>query len=326
MGAAQAVAAAPDGTVYFADYPFAQVKKIAPNGAVSVAAGSGYTIVSGDGGPAAAAAIGPGLNAVSLAPNGNLFLASIGTYRIREVTPDGTINTVIGSGRNGAPLHDVTAIAVDASGVVYYSDSLGLDRYFSGTSTVVYSSAPLSIAVSPSGVPHFLLNQSVYRLDGTDATLVAGTSTPKPGLINDGLPATQAFLPFPRAIAFDPAGNLYIGGQVTAGGPGAVWRVGSDGIQRRIAGPASGPASPDGTPAASAALIRRSGSRWMRPATSSSAPATNSRCWCRTAAPGAVSRPLPILLPCPPPAAVSTSGSRRRRTCAPMPSRRRQLG
>ena len=66
------------------------------------------------------------------------------------------------------------------------------------------------------------------------------------------MPATDAFFPSP-AIAFDCRQFVYLG-SVTFQGPGAVWRVGADGIQRRIAGPADGPDSPDGTPAATAAF------------------------------------------------------------------------
>ena len=253
MASTQAVAAAPDGSIYFADWPLAEIKKIAPDGSVSLAAGNGNTVVSGDGGPATVAGIGGSLNAIALDANGNLFLHSYSTYRIREVSPYGTIDTVVGTGQNGSPLSDVAALAADGSGGVYYADSKGLHHQYQGTSTLVSPQEPSSIALSPSGVVHFLFGQSVYRFDGVTATVVAGGATnSKAG--SDGVPATQAFLPWPSAIAFDGGGNLYIAGQLLLGGPGVAWRVGSDGILRLIAGPADGPESPDGTPAASAAF------------------------------------------------------------------------
>jgi uncharacterized protein (TIGR03437 family) len=254
LGSTQAIAAAPDGSLYFADFPYAQVRKIQPNGSVTAVAGNGFTTPSGDGGPATSAGLGGSLNLIALDPVGNLDIHSFGTYRLRQVTPDGAIRTLAGNGVRTGPVGDVYAMAADATGAVYFSDYSMIRRTSGGLVTNVYPTSSGSMAISPSGAVYILGYQAVYRIDGDTLTRVAGTPNPKPGLVNDGLPATDAFLPFPSAIAFDHAGNLYISGQVIFQGPGAVWRVGSDGIQRRIAGPADGPESPDGTPSATAAF------------------------------------------------------------------------
>ena len=254
LGSTQSIGLAPDGSLYFADFPYAQVRKIQPNGSVATVAGNGFTTPSGDGGPATSAGLGGSLNLIALDRLGNLDIHSFNTYRLRQVTPDGAIRTLAGNGVRTGPVGDVYAMAGDAMGTVYFSDSSMIRRTSGGLVTNVYPASSGSMAISPSGATYILGFQEVYRIDGDTLTRVAGTPNPKPGLVNDGLPATDAFLPFPKAIAFDPAGNLYISGQVTSQGPGAVWRIGSDGIQRRIAGPADGPESPDGTPAATAAF------------------------------------------------------------------------
>ncbi len=97
------VVAAPDGTVYAADADGCRVWRVAPDGAVSVEAGTGKPGFSGDGGPALRAE----LNAPSglaLGPDGSLYIADARNGRVRRVTPDGIIDTVAGGGPAGS--HD----------------------------------------------------------------------------------------------------------------------------------------------------------------------------------------------------------------------------
>ena len=64
---------------------------------------------------------------------GNLYIADYGNYRIRKVSPDGTITTIAGNGTQGhsgdagpainAHLNAPRGIAVDASGNIYIADS-----------------------------------------------------------------------------------------------------------------------------------------------------------------------------------------------------------
>ena len=63
-------------------------------------------MVHGDGGAAAEAQL-SSPRGVMVDASGNVFIADTGNYRVREVTADGVINTVVGGGSifpgNGVP-------------------------------------------------------------------------------------------------------------------------------------------------------------------------------------------------------------------------------
>ena len=117
---------------------------------------------------------------------GNLYIADTDNYRIRRVEPSGIISTVAGTGARGftgdggpatqARLTIPSDIAMDAAGNLYIADAS---------------------------------NHRIRRVDasGTIST-VAGTG--ERGFTGDGGPAIEAQLSFPRGVALDAAGNLYI--------------------------------------------------------------------------------------------------------------------
>lgn len=73
-----------------------------PAGCIDTVAGipgsSGY---SGDGGPATSALIGSGDWGIGIDGNGNLLISDTASFRIRKVTPAGTISTAVGTGVSG---------------------------------------------------------------------------------------------------------------------------------------------------------------------------------------------------------------------------------
>jgi len=95
-------------------------------------AGTGQKGLSGDGGPAVAAALN-GPKGVSISPDGSMYLADTENHAIRKVDlKTGIITTVAGTGEkgdgpDGDPLHCKMnrphGIFVDAKGVVYIGDS-----------------------------------------------------------------------------------------------------------------------------------------------------------------------------------------------------------
>jgi sugar lactone lactonase YvrE len=172
------------GNLFISDSNNRRVRKVTPDGVISTVAGNGQIDFSGDGGPAVSAQIGgPGGLVVDAA--GNLFIAA--NNRIRKVTPDGIINTIVGDGVIGfkgdggpalsAQLHGPAFLALDAAGNLFFSD-WGNHRVRK---------------VTPAGV----------------ITTVAGGGPPSFDL-GDGGPATLAYLPYPTGIAIDSAGNLFI--------------------------------------------------------------------------------------------------------------------
>jgi uncharacterized protein (TIGR03437 family) len=109
-----------------------QVLKRTPDGVVTTFAGTGVSGLSGDGGPATSAQL-SGVTGLAADQAGNIYIAEMINRRIREVTPDGKIRTMVVTG----PAHEPTdgtfnwsslwydapyRIAVDSSGVVYFTE------------------------------------------------------------------------------------------------------------------------------------------------------------------------------------------------------------
>ena len=123
---------AADGTLYIADRENDRVRVVSPDGRIDTLAGQRGDHFGGDGGRATEADIDyPLSTAVDAA--GNVYIADYNHNRIREVTPDGRISTVIGdgsfgSGGDGGPavkaqLNDPQGVAIDADGNIYVSES-----------------------------------------------------------------------------------------------------------------------------------------------------------------------------------------------------------
>ena len=119
---------------------------------------------------------------------GTIFVADEQNARVRRVTSDGVVSTILGGGK--IPLPD----APDGT---------------PGTS--IEMSHPSYLALDASGnlyVSDFLWNQ-VVRLDPQGRiTHIAGTGAA--GFAGDGGPATSALLDFPTGLALDGRGRLYI--------------------------------------------------------------------------------------------------------------------
>ncbi|MFG1921345.1 serine/threonine-protein kinase [Cryptosporangium sp. NPDC048952] len=154
----------------------------------TVVAGSGRDGYSGDGDRAVDAELSePGPLAVD--GNGNLYIADVGNRRIRKVTADGRISTVVGGGTH-------------ALNTRFRADQVRL-------------SEPFSIAVSPQGVLWVSEQQRnrVCRVK-PDGRVEAYVGTGQPGFDGDGLYGSWALLNAPTAVAVDPSGDrLYVADQ-----------------------------------------------------------------------------------------------------------------
>lgn len=98
---------------------------------ITTVAGTGTPGSSGDGGPATSARLNYAFG-VAVDAAGNRYIADLGNYRIRKVTPGGVISTVAGTGTGGfsgdggpassARISEVYRVALDAAGNLYLPD------------------------------------------------------------------------------------------------------------------------------------------------------------------------------------------------------------
>ena len=227
------------GNLYIADRSNNRVRKVATNGIITTVAGNGTAGYSGDQGPATSAELN-GPFGVAVDTSGNLYIADAGNNRIREVTTNGTINTVAGngipgySGDNGpatsAELQSPFGVALDTGGNLYIADSANnrVRKVTSGTITTVAGGAsqgysgdggpatsaglhnPTGIVLDSSGDLFIAdrLNFAIRKVTNGTITTIAGNGTQ--GYSGDGGSATAASLSLPYAVALDSSANVYI--------------------------------------------------------------------------------------------------------------------
>ena len=117
---------------------------------------------------------------------GNVYVADTFNHRVRKIGPTGTIATIAGTGERGfsgdggpavdAQLWGPNGLLVDLAGNVYISDSG---------------------------------NHRVRKVDSSGMIeTIAGQG--EPGILGNGGPATEARLQFPRGLAMDASGSLFL--------------------------------------------------------------------------------------------------------------------
>ncbi|MFD4373352.1 RICIN domain-containing protein [Streptomyces sp. NPDC058486] len=213
------------GAVYVADTENHRIRKITPDGRISIVAGDGAAAFFGDGRPAGTARL-QRPHDVAVDAAGVLYIADFLNNRIRKVGADGVISTFAGgaaaaSQKEGVPATSVqlnrpSAVALDRDGSLYIADSE---------------------------------NHRVRKVtaDGV-ITTVAGNG--KAGSGGDGKPAVEAQLNQPMGLVVDGTGALYIADHKGH----RVRRVTADGLIETVAGTGSGGFEGDGGTAAEALL------------------------------------------------------------------------
>src|SRR5947207_1446649 len=212
-----------NGGFYVSSYAPSRIYRVGTDGRMTLVAGSGIPGFSGDGGPATSAQIN-GPMGLARDTSGNLFFADSGNNRIREITPNGIINTVTGT--------SVAGFSGDG-----------------GPAAGAQLRTPRSVAVDPSGNV-FIADASNARIRKIDAggTINTFAGVGITGFAGDGGPAINAQIGTPEGIALDSAGNLFI----AEPGNARVREVTADGIIHTIAGTGTPGFSGDGGPATSA--------------------------------------------------------------------------
>jgi DNA-binding beta-propeller fold protein YncE len=205
---AGAIVVAPDGTVYLeqrgcltwsdnsgygSEAP--QVLKLTAGAKLIAIAGLACGF-GGDGGPATRAKFHM-LSGMALDHTGNLFVADLFNDRVREISSQGRVSTVTGSG----PVSDDGAA----------NDVFGGDG---GPANRAQLARPAALAIDARGVLYIAdqWNNRVRKMspDGRIST-VAGTGVK--GNTGDGGLATSAQLWYPESLAVNAAGDLFIADQ-----------------------------------------------------------------------------------------------------------------
>ena len=233
------------GNIYIADAQNNRIRKLTVStGIITTVAGTGEATYNGDGIDATTATLNIP-QGLGVGGAGNVYIADTLNNRLRKVTVStGKITTVAGTGRAGTPVDGVlattsdlqrpSAVAVDAEGNIFIADaanhrirkvsgSTGLITTVAGTGVIGFDgdgmdatgaqlSFPLAVAVDLIGniyitdtVNHRLRKVTV----GTGKiTSIAGTGID--GYSGDGIGATTSMLNYPKGVAVDRVGNVFI--------------------------------------------------------------------------------------------------------------------
>ncbi len=185
------------GNLFVADTDSQLVLRVATDGMVEVAAGTGipaFNVNIGENIPATRATL-AGLRDIAVDSAGNILVLNNGT--IRRIAPDGTIATLVGEGVTVGSVPAATRILPDNAGGIYVVESI---------------------------------QHRIRRLSAGSLTVIAGTGAP--GFSGDNGPSNRAELRTPSGVALDSQGNLYIADS----GNGRLRRIDRSGVIRTVAG------------------------------------------------------------------------------------------
>ncbi len=223
-----------NGNLFIADAINNSIRKINTSGTVTTFAGGLYSSVDNVNGALAGFKYPADL---AFDVTGNLYVADLYNYKIRKISPAGSVTTLAGNGQNRsvdnlngalASFNEPQSIAVDGTGNVYVGETynnqirkispagsvttfvgraIGLDSMIGAQAAAKFS--PRSLVFDASG--------NLYAADGRNAkiwkisktglvTIVAGSTT---GFADTSI-ATLAKFKVNNSIAFDALGNLIV--------------------------------------------------------------------------------------------------------------------
>lgn len=230
----------PAGNYYIVENASFIIRKVSPNGEVSVLAGSGIDAFSN--GKGAAASMGNILDAGIIADSlGNIYFSDAQYNRIRKITPDGTVSTFAGNGRAGlydgkadiAEFNSPGGLAFDNKNNLYVVDfTNNAIRKITPDGTVSTIAGAGKGTIDAAGTPAFFGDLHSIAVDGGGnifvgeqrslrETPVIKKITPagftsifyNPGKLGyaNNADEANAFYVGPLSLRFDPAGDLYYG-------------------------------------------------------------------------------------------------------------------
>jgi hypothetical protein len=243
------VARLADGSLLIADTGNNKIRRIAPDGTITTAAGSGTLGGAGDNGPANVAQLSGPRDVAVAADGASFYIADTGNNRVRLVDGGtGNITTFAGTGVAGAAgdgssatlaqLAGPSGLSLTASGGLLIADTTnnkirlvsgGTITSVAGTGTagstgdgaqalLATVSGPQDVSALPTGTGFLIADTTGNRIRKVDAvggtiTTVAGTGTAcatAGALCGDYGPAALSNLNAPAAVVADPAGNGFL--------------------------------------------------------------------------------------------------------------------
>jgi sugar lactone lactonase YvrE len=233
------------GDIYIADDLNNRIRKITVStGKITTVAGTGIAGYNGDDIDATKANLnrpeGVGVDGV-----GNVYIADSFNNRLRKVTVStGKITTIAGTGFKGSSVDGVDAISanldipesvcVDLSGNIYIADSAnhriqkvsastlkittvaGTGFYgFSGDGKAATSAelhSPLAVAVDRDGNLYIAdtFNHRLRKVTATSGIITTVAGADIPGFTADGIDAIGSQLYYPKGVAVDQSGDIFI--------------------------------------------------------------------------------------------------------------------
>jgi streptogramin lyase len=225
---------------YITEALFNRIDKITADGKITCVAGcSTIQGSSGDGGPAKLATF-TYPQGLAVDPQGNLYITSDASGKIRKVS-NGIITTIAGTGAknyNGDGISAINAnitpfeISINAKGDIYFTE---IDNYrirkitaatgnistIAGTGirggsgdnglAVNAQVIPLAIKTLANGDVYFTdMSNTVRKIDGSTGIITRVAGTGYKGYTGDGIHAGAYSLDNPYGLATDATGNLYI--------------------------------------------------------------------------------------------------------------------
>ena len=257
------------GNIYVADYGNHTIRKITPEGTVTTLAGTAGVQGHADGTGSQASFNFP--KRVTADSTGNIYVADVGNYTIRKITPDGVVTTFAGtSGVQGhtdgtgsaASFSSPVSAAVDSVGNLYVADAGSHVIRKITSAGVVTTLGTAGVVGHDDGVgaaARFFFPSGVAT-DGADNVYVAdagnniirkisptGMVTTLAGTVGvggqvDGIGAEARFAS-PTGLAIDSAGNVYV---VDETGP-TIRKITPDGVVTTLAGTAGVQGHADGS-------------------------------------------------------------------------------
>lgn len=264
------------GNLFIADSGNNVIREVGTNGIIDTIAGMVAGGYSGDGGPAANALMNYPYG-VAVDSSGNVFIADTGNARVRQVATNGIINNFAGGAiGDGGPAIDAEVsipfgVALDAYGNLFIADSancrirevgsngfittvagLGTNGFSGDGGPATNAALSFPFAVAPDSLGNLFIvdyvNARIRKVDTNGIiTTVAGGGT---NTFGDGGPATNASLTYPRGIALDNFGDIFIADS----GSNRVRMVNAAGTITTIAGTGAAGFSGDGGLATNATL------------------------------------------------------------------------